>query len=144
MLPPLALFQRVGPDAMLPDDLYLLGVALTHDGNDAGAVQVWEQARAADPKHPETLFELTRAYIAADRLLAAAETGRVWPLCPGWEARAESLLGAIQSELNDPSWRRHALAAGPGARRNKAWQCLLADRVAQGTCPSSVASRATG
>ncbi len=107
----LALFKRVGPEALLPDDLYLLGVALKQDGNDAGAVQVWEQARAADPKHPETLFELTRAYIAAGHPLAAAETGRVLAECPGWEARADSLLGAIQAELNDPAgavthWQR--------------------------------------
>ena len=107
----LALFKRLGPEALLPDDLYLLGVALNHDGNDTGAVQVWEQARAADPKHPETLFELTRVYIAAGRLLAAAETGRILAVCPGWEARAESLLGAIQAELNDPAgavtlWQR--------------------------------------
>ena len=76
-----------------------------------------------DPNHAETLFELTRAYFAVDRPIAAAETARRLAVCPGWEARAESLLGAIELSLNDPagavaSWQRalEHTTAGQGGR----------------------------
>ena len=106
-----SLFQRLGSKSMLAEDNYLLGVALTRGGNNRGGVEVWELARAADPNHTDTLLALTRAYLASDRLAAAAETGRLLAAQPGWEARAKRLLGAIQYELNDPKgaislWQR--------------------------------------
>ncbi len=96
---------------MLAEDLCLLGITLARLGDQPGALQVWEQARSVEPKHAETLFELTRAYRAADRPLAAAETCRLLATVPGWEPRAESLLGSIALTLNDPSgavahWQR--------------------------------------
>ena len=86
----LAVYNRLGEEAMTPDDLCLLGIALTRSGNSRG-LEVWEQARAAEPNHPETLFELTRAYISRDRLADAAETGHRLADCPGWKGRAEAL-----------------------------------------------------
>ena len=96
-------FHRLGPRAMLAEDLCLLGITLARIGDQPGALQVWEQARSLEPNHAETLFELTRAYQAADRPLAAAETCRLLATVPGWEARAESLLASIALTLNDPS-----------------------------------------
>jgi len=98
----MSIYRRLGPQAMLADDLCLLGIALTRTGNDRG-LEVWEQARSSDPNHAETLFELTRAYVAGDRFTDAAETGRRLGSCPGWKARAESLLGTIQLARNDPA-----------------------------------------
>jgi tetratricopeptide (TPR) repeat protein len=117
-----ALFRRLGSQAMLAEDLCLLGISLTRLGDRRRALQVWEQARSLDPNHVETLFELTRAYFADERPIAAAETGRLLATHPGWEARAESLLGTIELSLNDPAaavvfWQ-HALEhtqARPGA-----------------------------
>ena len=63
----------------------------------AGALQVWEQARSVDPNHAETLFELTRAYLAADRPLAAAETGRLLATCPGLGSRGPNRCSARSS-----------------------------------------------
>ena len=54
------------------------------------------------PDHTETLLELMRAYIAADQFLAARQAGRVLETVPGWEARTQVLLGAIELELNNP------------------------------------------
>jgi tetratricopeptide (TPR) repeat protein len=104
---------------MLPEDLYLLGVALSRDGNRRGAREVWEQARSADPKHVPTLFELTRAYAAGDDVIAASKTGRILAAMPGSEAKAEALLGAIQLELDNPagaieSWHRAGQNAAKG------------------------------
>jgi len=106
-----AIYQRLGPRAMLADDLYLLGIALARDGNSQGGLEVWEQARSAAPNHAETLFELTRAYSAGDQLIEATETGRRLAMCPGWENRAEVLLGTILLARNDPAgavacWQR--------------------------------------
>ena len=64
--------------------------------------EVWELARAADPNHTDTLLALTRAYLASKKLAAAAETGQLLVSRPGWAARGNRLLGAIQFELNDP------------------------------------------
>jgi tetratricopeptide (TPR) repeat protein len=113
----LPLFQRLGPEAMLPDDLCLLGIALTRSGNNRG-VEVWEQARSADPNHAETLFELTRAYLADDQLSRAMETGLRLASLPRWQRRGEILLGKVKSALNDPAgavehWQR-ALEYQPG------------------------------
>jgi tetratricopeptide (TPR) repeat protein len=106
----LAVYNRLGADAMTPDDLCLLGLALTRSGNPRG-IEVWEQARSKQPNHPETLFELTRAYFNRERLAEAAKTGRRLADCPGWEGQAEALLGAIELARDDPDgaltfWRR--------------------------------------
>ena len=105
----LAVFGRLGPAAMTPDDKCLLGIALTRTGNARG-VEVWEQVLAEQPNHAETLFVLTETYYRRDRLDAAAMTGRRLARLRGWEGRAEALLGAIELAQNDPeaalrSWR---------------------------------------
>jgi tetratricopeptide (TPR) repeat protein len=98
----MSLFHRLGSKAMSAEDYYLLGVALTRSGNNGGGLEVWELARAADPNHTDTLLALTGAYLASDRLAAAAAAGQTLLTKPGWEARAKRLLGAIQFESNDP------------------------------------------
>jgi tetratricopeptide (TPR) repeat protein len=97
----LAMYERLGPKNMMADDLCLLGIALARDGNARGALEVWEQARSAQPDHAETLWELTLAYSASDRLSEASETAHRLAECPGWRAKAESLLGAIRLDHDD-------------------------------------------
>ncbi len=106
----MSVYGKMGSAAMTPEDLCLLGIALARSGNAKG-VEVWEQARAADPNHAETLFELTRVYSTNDRLADAAVTGQKLAACPGWEYEAEALLGTIEFARNDPDgalvfWRR--------------------------------------
>ena len=97
----MAVYQRLGPPAMQAEDLYLLGLALTRTGKTKSARDVWESARSLDPGHAETLFELTRAYFASDAFEHAARLGRLLVSRPGWESRAEAMLGMIQFERND-------------------------------------------
>ncbi len=97
----MGLYQRLNPSAMQAEDLYLLGLALARTGKTKAARDVWEKARSLDPRHAETLFELTRAYFAADAFDHAARLGRLLAARPGWESRAEALLGMIQVERND-------------------------------------------
>jgi tetratricopeptide (TPR) repeat protein len=118
----LELFGKIGPGAMQSDDLFLLSVALHRAGNDTASLQVLEKARSADPDHPETLFELCRAYLARDRLAEAVEVGQRLAAHAGWEARALWLLGTAQRERGDPAgaarlWLRaidHESAPGGG------------------------------
>jgi tetratricopeptide (TPR) repeat protein len=134
----LAIFNRLGARAMLPEDLYLLGIALTGNGNAKGALEVWEKARDADPTHTETLLALTRAYVTADQLIAASKTGQLLAARPGEEAHAEVLLGAIQLELKDPAgaigfWQRalereakgQGASSGPSVPRKELARALL-------------------
>jgi tetratricopeptide (TPR) repeat protein len=106
----MGVYGKLGSEAMTAEDLCLLGIALNRSGNPR-ALEVWEQARAAEPDHAETLFELTRAYSKNDRLADAAATGRKLAECAGWESRALALLGSIELARNDPDgalvfWRR--------------------------------------
>ena len=130
-----SLFHRLGSEAMLAEDNYLLGVALTRGGNNRGGVEVWELARAADPNHADALFALTRAYFASDRLAAATETARLLADRPGWEGRAKSMLGAIQFELNDPDgaialWQR-SLALAETTQGSDASSILVRKKLAR-------------
>ncbi len=97
-----AIFDRIGAQNMQAEDLYLLGVALNHFGNSRGAVEVWEQAVAADPNHAEALWELSRTHYEADRLAEAALTSKRLAAQPGWHARGEALRGMIQALRHDP------------------------------------------
>jgi tetratricopeptide (TPR) repeat protein len=106
----MAVYHRMGSGAMAAEDLCLLGIALNRSGNNR-ALEVWEQAYAADPNHSETLFELTRAYSKKDRLDDAAKSARKLAKCPGWEGQADALLAAIALARNNPDdaitlWRK--------------------------------------
>ena len=105
-----AVYNRLGQDTLAADDLYLLGIALTRTGDPRG-IKAWEQARLGAPNHPEILFELASAYFKNDRLVDAAVTARQLAECPGWESQAESLLGTIELEHDNPDgaltfWRQ--------------------------------------
>jgi len=99
----MSIYQRLGPQGMLADDLCLAGISLVRTGNMERGLQVWENALSIDPNHAETLFELTRAYAASEKLTKATETGRRLASSAGWEVRADVLLGTIRLRLNDPS-----------------------------------------
>jgi tetratricopeptide (TPR) repeat protein len=107
----MSIYDRLGASALQVEDLCLLGQGLTRTGKRASALQVWEEARSRDPEHAETLFELTRAYLASDRLDDAARAAADLAGRPGWESRGEALLGMIRLQRSDPvgavdDWRR--------------------------------------
>ena len=106
----MAVYNRMGPGAMAAEDLCLLGIALNRSGS-SRAVEVWEQACAAEPNHAETLFELTRAYSKNDRLDDAVKSAQKLAKCPGWEGQADALLATIALARNNPDdaitfWRK--------------------------------------
>ena len=97
----MSIYQRIGPPAMKAEDLCLLGVALARTGKTQAARDVWERARSLEPGHAETLFELSRSYLAGDAFDHAARLGGLLATRPGWESRAEALLGMVAFERND-------------------------------------------
>jgi tetratricopeptide (TPR) repeat protein len=97
-----ALYKRLGEPALQVEDMYLVGLALKRAGKRKPAIQMWQRARSQDPEHAETLFELTRTYLSADRLSDAERMASELARRPGWESRGEALLGAIELERNDP------------------------------------------
>ncbi len=106
----MAVYNKMGSGAMTAEDLCLLGIALNRSGNNR-ALEVWEQAFAAEPNHAETLFELTRAYSKNDRLDDAVKSARKLGECPGWEGQADALLATIALARNNPDdaitfWRK--------------------------------------
>jgi tetratricopeptide (TPR) repeat protein len=106
-----SLFNQFPDPTLQAEDSFLVGLMLRRKRKLSSAVKLWERARSLDPKHAETLFELTRAYLASDRLDDAARSAAELSGRPDWESRAEALLGSIQLERNDPdgaatSWRR--------------------------------------
>jgi tetratricopeptide (TPR) repeat protein len=95
-------YKRLGEPALSAEDMYLVGLSLRRMGRRQSAIAMWERARSLDPSHAETLFELTRAYLSSDQLENAARAASDLAGQPGWESRAEALLGSIQLDRNDP------------------------------------------
>ena len=98
-----ALFARLGSLALQPEDLYLLGLGLSHTGESDKAERVWQQALAKDSDHAETLEQLSRHFVTRNRLAEAVLLAERLSKQPGWELRGELVLGSLRSELNDPA-----------------------------------------
>ena len=88
-------------------------------GDRKGSVGLWEQARAVDPNHPETLFALCRRYMDSGEYPIAALAAQRLAGLPDWRDRADELLGSIHLAQHD--------AAGTAA----CWQRTLDHRLAQ-------------
>jgi tetratricopeptide (TPR) repeat protein len=96
------LFDRVGPTRLEAEDEFLYGAGLMREGrNDVGR-QHLEQSNRLDPNYPETLYELGRLDVAADRVDQARPWVERLASIPGWEARGLVLLGLIRSKQADP------------------------------------------
>jgi hypothetical protein len=106
-----SLFNQFPDSALQAEDCFLVGMILRRGKNLLSATRLLERGRSLDPQHAEMLFELTRAYLAADLLDEAARTAADLAGRPDWESRAEALQGMIRLERNDPEgaanyWRR--------------------------------------
>jgi tetratricopeptide (TPR) repeat protein len=105
----IAAYSRLELRLMTAEDYFLLGRALSRTGRDDLALKALEAARDADPDRLETLDELAQVYSRKDRPGAAAEIAEQLVREPGWEARAQLLLGTSRAALNDPAGAARAL-----------------------------------
>lgn len=65
-------------DPMSAEALYVLGVALSDHGDDAGALRLYRQAIHCNPEFLAPYHPLSRAYCGMERLDQAAEIYRSW------------------------------------------------------------------
>ncbi len=100
----LALFNRLGAEALQPEDRYFLGLALARSGKLQSAMRVWQGdgKTGAQTRTPAILVELVRGYFRRDELDEASRTAETLLRRPGWESQALALLGMIALQLNDP------------------------------------------
>jgi prepilin-type processing-associated H-X9-DG protein len=113
----MALFNRLGPESLRAEDLYLLGVVLRREGKAGPALRVWERAVRADARHAEALEALAAGYSAVNRLVEASGLAERLSRVPGCEARGGLALGALRAELNDPAGAAAALGPALAAAR---------------------------
>src|SRR5262249_18326024 len=99
----IATYSRLELRLMSAEDYFLLGRALSRTGQDELAVKSLEAARAADPERLELLDELAQVYFRTDRPATVAARAERVARAPGWEARAQLMLGTFRAELNDPA-----------------------------------------
>lgn len=109
--PAMHLFNRLGAGSLQSEDLYLIGSCLTRGGRLAEATEVWKRALAADPDNPEVLESLARHYFLNVQPADAAALAEHLSRQPGWEAKADALLGPLLAELHDPEGAVRALRA---------------------------------
>jgi tetratricopeptide (TPR) repeat protein len=94
---------------MTAEDYFLLGRALSRTGQDDLALKALEASRDADPDRPEMLDELAQVYFRKKRPAAAEAIAKRLVREPGWEARANLMLGPFSAALNDPAGAASAL-----------------------------------
>jgi tetratricopeptide (TPR) repeat protein len=134
------LYARVDEQAMEAEDFYLLGSGLIRLGRLAQATVVLERARGLDPKHPETLHELTRLYARGNRMHDAIDAADRLAESPGWQSRGAMIAGVLRWEAADAPGAAasldRALRADPkltgGIARPAATRKLLARAWLQG------------
>ena len=99
----IAIYSRLDVGFMQPNDFFLMGQALSRTGQLDPAYKAFETARAGNPDDPDTLDVLCRLYYQKDLYYAAEEAAQRLVRQPGWEARAQLMLGIARAELDDPA-----------------------------------------
>jgi tetratricopeptide (TPR) repeat protein len=102
-------YARVELVRMTAEDYFLLGRALSRIGQDESALKSFEAAKQADPESPEILNALAETYFRMDLDAPAETTAERLTQKPGWQARAQLMLGMFRWERHDPAGAARAL-----------------------------------
>jgi len=105
----IAIYSRLELRLLTAEDYFLLGRALSRTGQDDSALKSLEAARAADPIRPELLDELAQVYSRKGLPAATEQTALRLAQQPGWEARAQLMLGTSRAAQYDPAGAARAL-----------------------------------
>jgi tetratricopeptide (TPR) repeat protein len=89
--------------------LRVLGAVLLNRGNAQRALEMLQQALAANPLNPETYFDMATAYFRSGRLGEALEMAGRAVIVEEEDARYYSLLGDIYSKMKRPTEARAAV-----------------------------------
>ena len=101
--PAMALCERLGDRGLEAEDFFLLGQALIRSGKKESAIQLWRRAVGKDPHHNKTWVSLAQIFFQLDLLNEAARAADLLSAQPGWEARANLMLGQIRAAQSDPA-----------------------------------------
>jgi tetratricopeptide (TPR) repeat protein len=104
--------DRLGEAAMLPEDHFLMGLALVRAGKLELALGVWQKAMRAGPDFPEMLDHIARLSFRLERLDESAEAARKLTDHRGWEAKGWLLLGQVEALLDNPAASIQAITKG--------------------------------
>lgn len=114
--------QLGGVEAMEAEDYYLFGTFTSRLGDHDAARECWENSLHADPSHAGSLQELAHLHLSEGRYSDATELVSRLAKRPGWEARADLILGQIKLAQDDPAGAavclRRALMLDPTARED--------------------------
>jgi len=105
----LDLYARLSQPEMEAEDFFLLGSSLARMRRPDMAVAVLQRGRELDPRHAETLGELTRLLARYGRLDEAIDAAGGLADLPGWDARGSLILGLLDVEHGDPAGAASAL-----------------------------------
>jgi tetratricopeptide (TPR) repeat protein len=105
------MYDRLPDESLEAEDFYLMGAAMKRAGDTTGSVDLWERAMVSGPDRPEAPFALARLFLATEHYHGAALAAERLARIPGWEARANGLLGSIHLAQNDAAgavsyWQR--------------------------------------
>jgi tetratricopeptide (TPR) repeat protein len=105
----LAIQTRLPNNLLTAEDYFLRGQALVRLGQKEHGILAWRQALGKDLHHVETLVALEQVFFRLDLLNEAARAARNLATQPGWEARADLMLGRVHAEQSDPAGAAEAL-----------------------------------
>jgi tetratricopeptide (TPR) repeat protein len=130
--------DRLGAEALEPEDAFLLGLASSRQGDLRKALLVWSKAAKESPEHPELLLSLANLLSRIQRLEESAVLAQRLSMVPGWQASGLLLLGTNRYTMDDQVGAAEALARGlqldpeaskapldPGVYRKLLARCLL-------------------
>jgi tetratricopeptide (TPR) repeat protein len=115
-----SIYDGLGEHDLEAEDYCVLGLGWNVSGEPLEAEKALHAALQADPDHAESLHLLALAAFQCGQVFEAARTAGRLARRPGWEARADLLLGMIRASDNDPGGAsaalRRALGRDPAIR----------------------------
>ena len=105
-----SIYDRLGPRDLEAEDYCVLGLGWNVSGEPLEAEKALHAALQADPEHAESLHLLGLAAFQHGQVFEAARAAGRLARRPGWEARADLLLGMIRASDNDPAGAAAALS----------------------------------
>ena len=110
----------------------MLGLAWNVAGEPVKALEVLGEALCVDPDHAESLYLLGMAAFQRGWNLEGTRAAERLVKRPGWEARADLLLGMIRAGDNNPTGAAEALLRPSSGNRRSGW--CRPTRSVRGSC----------
>jgi len=99
----MSISDRLAKDDLTAEDCVLRGEAFVRSGRSNLAITAWQNALVLDPHSTLARLALEQHLFRMDRLDDAAHEAEKLRSEPGWEARADLLLGHILNRQADPA-----------------------------------------